>query len=150
MNEIQNIETHQVLDNLYANVSEILANARKRAYSAVNFAMVESYWLIGQQIVEHEQHGEARADYGKGLLKDLAARLTIDFGKGFDERELRKMRQFYQTFQKRDTLRPELTWSHYRRLISVENEAAQLFASRYKLFLPTEEEFKHMLESIER
>ena len=111
--------------------------------------MVESYWLIGQQIVEHEQHGEARADYGKGLLKELAARLTIDFGKGFDERELRKMRQFYQTFQKRDTLRPELTWSHYRRLISVENEAAQLFASRYKLYLPTEEEFKHMLESIE-
>lgn len=150
MNEIQNIETHQVLDNLYANVSEILANARKRAYSAVNFAMVESYWLIGQQIVEHEQHGEARAEYGKGLLKELAAMLTIDFGKGFDERELRKMRQFYQTFQKRDTLRPELTWSHYRRLISVENEAAQLFASRYKLFLPTEEEFKHMLESIER
>ena len=149
MNEIQNIETHQVLDNLYANVSEILANARKRAYSAVNFAMVESYWLIGQQIVEHEQHGEARAEYGKGLLKELAAMLTIDFGKGFDERELRKMRQFYQTFQKRDTLRPELTWSHYRRLISVENEAAQLFASRYKLFLPTEEEFKHMLESIE-
>ena len=63
--------------------------------------------------MEHEQHGEARADYGKGLLKELAARLTTDFGKGFDERELRKMRQFYQTFQKRDTLRPELTWSHY-------------------------------------
>ena len=89
--------------------------------------MVESYWLIRQQIVEHEQHGEARADYGKGLLKELAARLTTDFGKGFDERELRKMRQFYQTFQKRDTLRPELTWSHYRRLISVENEAARLW-----------------------
>ena len=127
MNEIQNKETYQGLNNLYANVSEILANARKRAYTAVNFAMVESYWLIGQQIVEHEQHGEARADYGKGLLKELAARLTTDFGKGFDERELRKMRQFYQTFPKRDTLRPELTWSHYRRLISVENEAARLW-----------------------
>ncbi len=122
MNEIQNKEVYQGLNKLYANVTEILANARKRAYTAVNFAMVESYWLIGQQIVEHEQHGEARADYGKGLLKELAARLTTDFGKGFDERELRKMRQFYQTFQKRDTLRPELTWSHYRRLISVENE----------------------------
>ena len=209
MNEIQDKEIYQGLNKLYANVSEILANARKRAYTAVNFAMVESYWLIGQQIVEHEQHGEARADYGKGLLKELAARLTTDFGKGFDERELRKMRQFYQTFPKRDTLRPELTWSHYRRLISVENEAArlwymneaadsvwstrqmdsyirmwdalykneddnptlgiilcsqkseaivkysvlsegkQLFASRYKLYLPTEEEFKRMLESIE-
>ena len=170
------------MENLYATVRAILSEARMKAYTAVNFAMVESYWLIGQQIVEHEQHGEARAGYGKGVLKELAARLTDEFGKGFDERELRKMRQFYQTFQKRDTLRPELTWSHYRRLISVENEQArlwymneddnptlgiilcsqkseaivkysvlnegkQIFASRYKLYLPTEEEFKHMLES---
>ena len=107
MNDILNKETYLVLDNLYANVSEILANARKRAYSAVNFAMVESYWLIGQQIVEHEQHGEARADYGKGLLKELAAKLTIDFGKGFDESNLRYMRLFYRCFPKRDTLRHE-------------------------------------------
>ena len=127
MNEIQDKEIYQGLNKLYASVSEILANARKRAYTAVNFAMVESYWLIGQQIVEHEQHGEARAEYGKGLLKELAARLTIDFGKGFDERELRKMRQFYKTFPKRDTLRPELTWSHYRRLISVEDTKARLW-----------------------
>ena len=126
MNEIQNKEIYQGLNKLYANVSEILANARKRAYTVVNFAMVDSYWLIGQQIVEHEQHGEARDDYGKGLLKELSERLTTDFGKGFDERELRKMRQFYQTFPKRDILRPELTWSHYRRLISVENETARV------------------------
>ena len=98
----------QDVENLYVGIRNILANARQRAYSAVNFAMVESYWLIGQQIVEHEQHGEARADYGKGLLKELAMRLTLDFGKGFDERELRKMRQFYQMFKIRDTLRPEL------------------------------------------
>lgn len=117
----------QEVEDLYAGIRNILANARQRAYSAVNFAMVESYWLIGQQIVEHEQHGEARADYGKGLLKELAMRLTSDFGKGFDERELRKMRQFYQMFKIRDTLRPELTWSHYRRLISVENEQARIW-----------------------
>ena len=127
MNDIQNIEIQNGMDNLYASVKEILANARKRAYSAVNHAMVESYWLIGQQIVEHEQHGEARADYGKGLLKELAARLTIDFGKGFDESNLRYMRLFYRCFPKRDTLRHELSWSHYRRLISVENEAARLW-----------------------
>ena len=104
------------MEQLYANVKSILATARQRAYTAVNFAMVESYWLIGQTIVEHEQHGEVRADYGKGVLKELAERLTREFGKGFDERELRKMRQFYQLFKIRDTLRPELTWSHYRRL----------------------------------
>ena len=89
--------------------------------------MVESYWLIGQQIVENEQQGKTRAKYGKGVLKELAERLTAEFGKGFDERELRKMRQFYQFFQIRDTLRPELTWSHYRRLLSVENEQARLW-----------------------
>ncbi|MBR5635027.1 MAG: DUF1016 family protein [Prevotella sp.] len=113
------------MEQLYANVKSILATARQRAYTAVNFAMVESYWLIGQSIVEHEQHGEVRADYGKGVLKELAERLTREFGKGFDERELRKMRQFYQLFKIRDTLRPELTWSHYRRLISIENEQAR-------------------------
>ena len=113
------------MEQLYANVKSILATARQRAYTAVNFAMVESYWLIGQTIVEHEQHGEVRADYGKGVLKELAERLTREFGKGFDERELRKMRQFYQLFKIRDTLRPELTWSHYRRLISIENEQAR-------------------------
>ena len=78
--------------------------------------MVESYWLVGQRIVEHEQHGEARADYGKGVLRELAVRLTSDFGKGFEERELRKIRQFYLTFPIRDSLRPEWTWTHYRRL----------------------------------
>jgi len=115
------------IEELYSNIRNILQSARKRVYSAVNFAMVESYWLIGQTIVEHEQHGETRAVYGKGLLKELAARLTKDFGKGFDERELRKMRQLYLTFPKCDTLRHELTWSHYRRLISVENEQARLW-----------------------
>ena len=117
----------QEVEDLYAGIRNILANARQRAYSAVNFAMVESYWLIGQQIVEHEQHGEARADYGKGLLKELAAKLSVEFGKGFDESNLRYMRLFYRCFPIRDTLRHELTWSHYRRLISVENEQARIW-----------------------
>lgn len=117
----------QEVEDLYAGIRNILANARQRAYSAVNFAMVESYWLIGQQIIEHEQHGEARADYGKGLLKELAAKLSVEFGKGFDESNLRYMRLFYRCFPIRDTLRHELTWSHYRRLISVENEQARIW-----------------------
>lgn len=123
MNESEKIPAN--IDNLYADIRVILAAARKRTYFAINFIMVESYWTISQTIVEHEQRGEARAAYGKGVLKEVAARLTTEFGKGFDERELRKMRQFYLTFQNRDTLRPELTWSHYRRLISVENEQAR-------------------------
>lgn len=126
-NEIQNMEQRIDMETLYSSIRSILDKARKRAYSAVNFAMVESYWKIGQSIVEHEQHGEARADYGKGLLKELAARLSKDFGKGFDESNLRYMRLFYRCFPICDTLRHELTWSHYRRLISVENEQARLW-----------------------
>lgn len=121
------LEFQQNFDGLYADIRNILSVARQRAYSAVNFAMVESYWLIGQTIVEHEQHGEARADYGKGVLKELAAKLSVEFGKGFDESNLRYMRLFYRCFPIRDTLRHELTWSHYRRLISVESEQARLW-----------------------
>lgn len=124
MNEIT---SHTNVESLYGSVKKILADARQRAYTAVNFTMVESYWQIGQQIVEYEQHGEARAGYGRGLLKELADRLSTEFGKGFDESNLRYMRLFYRCFPNCDTLRHELTWSHYRRLISVENEQARLW-----------------------
>ena len=125
MSDIEKIPTS--IEGLYSDIKNILERARKHTYRAINFAMVESYWMIGQSIVQHEQQGESRAPYGKGILKELSARLSMEFGKGFDERELRKMRQFYLTFQIRDTLRPELTWSHYRRLISVESNQARLW-----------------------
>lgn len=127
MNEIT---SHTNVESLYGSVKKILADARQRAYTAVNFTMVESYWQIGQQIVEYEQHGEARADYGRGLLKELADRLSTEFGKGFDESNLRYMRLFYRCFPNCDTLRHELTWSHYRRLISVENVPRPLIFTR--------------------
>lgn len=114
-------------ETLYEEICQILQQGRHRAYSAVNHAMVESYWLIGQRIVEYEQKGAERAQYGKYLLKDLAQRLGNEFGKGFDESNLRYMRLFYRSFPIRDTLRHELTWSHYRRLIAVENEQARLW-----------------------
>ena len=113
-------------NNLYTAISSVLQQARQTAYRAVNFTMVTAYWEIGRLITEDELKWE-RAEYGKQVLKNLAERLTNEFGKGFDERELRKMRQFYQSFQIRDTLRPELTWSHYRRLLSVDNEPARLW-----------------------
>ena len=117
-------EVTMVETKLYKSVADVLAKARNSAYRAVNFVMVQAYWEIGRLITEDELHGQ-RADYGKEVLKHLSARLTQEFGKGFDERELRKMCQFYRLFQIRDTLRPELSWSHYRRLLSVENEKAR-------------------------
>ena len=103
-------------NQLYGQIKEILTTARAKAYSAVNFAMVEAYWLIGKQIVE-AQDGNERAEYGTQLLKYLSEKLTRDFGKGFEERELRKIRQFYLTFPIRDSLRPELGWAHYRKIM---------------------------------
>lgn len=76
---------------LYADICHVLSTARGKAYSAVNFAMVQSYWQIGKLITDEELGGKQRADYGRYLMKELSERLTQDFGKGFDERELRKI-----------------------------------------------------------
>ena len=121
------LDKHNNENNLLASqVAQIIREARQTAYRAVNFTMVLAYWNIGKLIVEDELHWE-RADYGKAVVRNLSQRLTKEFGKGFDERELRKMCQFYRCFEIRDTLRPELSWSHYRRLISVENSEARMW-----------------------
>ena len=114
-------------DVLFCNqIKEILSSARSKAYSAANFAMVESYWLIGKSIVE-QQDGNHTAEYDSQLLNELSTRMIADFGKGFDETNLKTMRQFYLTFLNRDALCRELSWSHYRLLMRVENESARQF-----------------------
>ena len=89
-----------------------------------------TYWEIGRHIVEFEQGGETRAAYGKRLLADLADALTREFGKGFDERNLRNMRAFFQHFPIRNALRSELSWTHYRLLLRVESAAARQWYSQ--------------------
>ena len=111
--------------NLYGAIRLVLETARQNAYKAVNFAMVQAYWNIGRLIVEDEQKGEVRAEYGKKVLAELADRLTSEFGKGFDASNLRYMRLFYQAFPKCDALRHELSWTHYRLLLRVENQDAR-------------------------
>jgi len=112
--------------SIYSQVKEILTVARAKAYSAVNFAMVEAYWLIGKQIVEAQRHND-RAEYGTQLLNYLSERLTLDFGKGFDESNLRYIRQFYMAFPIRDALRHELSWTHYRLIMRVNDELIRNF-----------------------
>jgi predicted nuclease of restriction endonuclease-like (RecB) superfamily len=116
----------QVDIHLYDNVKEVLELARSKAYAAVNFAMVEAYWNIGRLIADTIGE-DARNEYGKHLMKYLSDRLTADFGKGFDESNLRYMRKFYLTFPIRDALRHELSWTHYRIIMKVENENARQF-----------------------
>ena len=112
-------------EDIYSEIKETLLLSRNQAYSAVNFAMVQAYWQIGRIIVEHEQNGNARAGYGKSVLQELSSRLTKDFGKGFSVRTLQQMKKFYVTFPNTNALRSQLTWTHYRLLLSVENEQAR-------------------------
>ncbi|MBI5103376.1 MAG: hypothetical protein HZB33_16315, partial [Nitrospirae bacterium] len=88
----------------YQAITDVLQNARQKAYHAVNFIMVEAYWNVGRMIVEEEQHGKERAEYGRIMMKNLSLRLTSEFGKGFSEQSLRNFRQFYLSFPIRSTL----------------------------------------------
>ena len=95
---------------VYQNIRAILAQARAKAYAAINFAMVEAYWEIGRQI---EQAVGGRAEYGKGLLRDISKQLTAEFGKGFDESSLRRARKFCQVLPIRASLRHESAWASH-------------------------------------
>lgn len=118
---------NEIMDmTFYNQIKEILANARAKVYSAANFAMVDAYWEIGKSIVE-KQGGNATAEYGTSLLKELSKQMTADFGKGFTVTNLSYMRQFYLAFPNRHTLCDKLSWSHYRLLMRVENESARQF-----------------------
>jgi len=112
-------------NSFYESVKNILHLARENAYKQVNFIMVEAYWSIGKQIVEEEQSGKDRAEYGKYLIKELSKRLTDDFGKGFSQQNLRNMRQFYKLFPIRTSLRSELAWTHYRLLLRIDNKVSR-------------------------
>lgn len=113
-------------ENAYLSIRGYVVDARKQVYAAVNTAMVKAYWNIGKAI--YEVCGENdRAAYGKEVLKYISERLVDEFGKGFDQSNLRSMRRFYRTFPIQETLSPELSWSHYRLLLQVENEKARTF-----------------------
>jgi predicted nuclease of restriction endonuclease-like (RecB) superfamily len=115
------------VDAVYSGIKKILEEARSRAYRAVNISMVQAYWNIGRVIVEEEQKGKTKADYGESLIQELAKRLTQEFGKGFTQTNLWYMRQFFMIFPILHALRGELTWTHYRLLLKVENEKARNF-----------------------
>ena len=119
------------ISNNYINeIKKILKNARQKAYTAVNSAMVEAYWKIGRRIVEEEQSGRERAEYGKEIIKNLSKELTEEFGKGFGERNIRNIRQFYVLFsdyEKWKSLISKLTWTHIQKVLRVSDEKARIF-----------------------
>jgi hypothetical protein len=180
------------LPTLVSQLRGLIEAARGQALRAVDSIQVRACWEIGRHIVEFEQQGADRAMYGARLIPKLAQSLTVEFGKGFDERNLRHMRTFFQDFPIWNAVRTELSWTHYSNLLRVDgeqarhwymNEAAdqnwstralddnpavgiilcagkdpsvvrysvlheneQLFASKYKLVLPSEDELRAELE----
>ncbi len=88
-------------ESFYERIREILEGARNKVYRTANMEMLQAYWNVGREIVEEEQKGKDRAEYGNYLIKNLSAKLTQTFGKGFTQSNLRYMRLFYQTFEKR-------------------------------------------------
>ena len=110
---------------LYESIRNVLIQARKKTYQSVNSSIVMSYWSIGKLIVENEQNGNFRAEYGKNVLENLSNKLSKEFGSGFSIRSLQQMKKFYLVFPNTNALRSQLTWTHYRSLLRVENENAR-------------------------
>jgi len=128
----------QIRDEFLQQISKLLINARKNAKTAVNLSMVYAYFEIGKRIVEEEQNGENRAEYGKRLLQSLSDHLTVTFGKGFSVGNLKNIRQFYKVYSKDqigETVFSQfsnlpavstgrkfyLSWSHYLKLMRISN-----------------------------
>lgn len=142
---MNNLELSKSGNNLFGRITELLSEARQFVVASVNHAMVLTYFEIGRLIVEDEQKGKERAEYGKSILKELSERLTKEFGKGFSVRNLEQMRKFYVVYSKSQTLsansenekyatvlrKPEnpfrLSWSHYLQLIKIDNEEERKF-----------------------
>ena len=115
------------IDKAYKDIQTILEKARSKSFKVVNTAMVQAYWHIGKVIVEEEQRGKQRAEYGKALLEGLSEKLSRDYGEGFNITNLKYMRQFYLAFPIRHAPRGELTWTHYRLLLKIEKAEAREF-----------------------
>lgn len=119
-NEIINV-------NLYKDIKSIIEESKKLVARSVNTVMLQAYWNIGRRIVEEEQNGNSRAEYGSVLLKSLSKELTKEYGKGFSKSNLFSMRRFYLEFPKFQTLSGKLSWSHYLLLLGVSDLNARSF-----------------------
>ena len=118
---MSNIINNQMIEE----IRNLLISSRLQLQQSVNSVMVQSYWNIGKIIVEDEQDGQERAAYGKKQLEQISNTLTQEFGKGFDARNLRSMRQFYLNFSNWNAESTKLSWTHYRTLIRIENQDAR-------------------------
>lgn len=110
------------IQNLYNEVREIIASARQNATRSVDFCRVQMYWSIGKRILETEQEGKERAEYGSYLLKNLAKKLEPEYGTGFSVRQLERSRQFYKMYPIATALRTQFNWTQYKLLLAISDD----------------------------
>lgn len=115
------------ISHLIKDIQEIIFQARERAVRSINFERVVMYWQIGKRIFEEEQLGKERAEYGKYLIKNLATALEPSHSKSFTSRQLERFRQFYRVYPNTSAVRTQFCWTHYKLLISLENEEKRAF-----------------------
>ena len=108
-------------------IKEVIINSRQKVAYEVNNTMLEAYWNVGRIIVENEQNGNYKAEYGKQLIKDLSKELRKVLGNGFSVSNLFNMRRFYITYPKFQTLSGKLSWSHYCELLSINDDSKRSF-----------------------
>ena len=124
---MKTVDIHNSTD-IVADIKHIIEQARSQAYASINTLMIKSNWLVGRRIVEEEQGGASRAEYGKSLLKNLAAELMPIYGNSYSARRLQDYRQFYLYFKDIEIWHsrvPNLSWTHYRELLTVSDEKAR-------------------------
>jgi predicted nuclease of restriction endonuclease-like (RecB) superfamily len=124
---------HNDYEHLVNRISDRYQLGQRRAASAINTSMLETYWCIGEYIVEFEQDGKAKAAYGKGLLESLSKDLSLLHGKGFSLSNVKRMRQFYQTFPISATLSHQLGWSMYVELLKIDDPLERSFYEQQSL-----------------
>ncbi len=112
---------------LFARISSIIEEAKYKIAYSIDNTMVQSYWRIGKEIIEEEQKGQLRAEYGKSIIDNLAKNLSKKYGKGFSTRNLWMIRQFYSTYPNLNALRAELSWTHYRLIMQIDDPAKRSF-----------------------
>ncbi|MBU0628844.1 MAG: DUF1016 family protein [Nanoarchaeota archaeon] len=119
--------TSKNYERLLSNIGSLLEEGRKRAVVQLNNIIVDTYWNIGRQIVEFEQKGKEKAEYGSKLLENLSKDLKLKHGKGFSRSNIIYMRLFYIKYQKSETLSHQLSWSHYFELLKIEDDLERSF-----------------------
>ena len=121
------VDNEKIISDMYNEISDIIINNKNKMIYQVNNILVETNFMIGKVIIENEQKGNIRAEYGKEILRKLSKKLTDKFGSGFSRTGLQNMRLFYYKYKNCQPLAGNLSWSHYCYLIYIEDDDERKF-----------------------